>query len=243
VDATVSRRRAEEAGQFSLFGGETSDMPDVLSTVPEHEWDKKVRLGFEKEMLGLYISDHPLLGAEKMLLSLTDTQIPDLWDREDKSQATVGGVIGALNRRYTKSGDPMVYFSLEGLSGSVETVAFPKTVAEYGPMIREDAVVVIKGRVDHRGDDVKFIAMSISEPDLTSDNSVRIRVAASRMSATVAADLRDVLANHPGTSPVFIHMTGEGGEKVVKVSANHAVDPRSALFAELRGLFGPSAVF
>ncbi len=243
VDATVSRRRAEEAGQFSLFGGASSDVTDEMSTVPQHEWDKKVRLGFEKEMLGLYISDHPLLGAEKMLTTMTDTQIPDLWEREDKSRATVGGVIGALNRRYTKAGDPMVYFALEGLSGSVETVAFPKTVAEYGPMIREDAVVVIKGRVDHRGDDVKFIAMSISEPELTSDNSVRIRVSASRMSASVAENLREVLANHPGTSPVFIHMTGEGGEKVVRVSADHAVDPRSALFAELRGMFGPSAVF
>ncbi len=226
VDATVSRRRAEEAGQFSLFGGASSDVTDEMSTVPQHEWDKKVRLGFEKEMLGLYISDHPLLGAEKMLTTMTDTQIPDLWEREDKSRATVGGVIGALNRRYTKAGDPMVYFALEGLSGSVETVAFPKTVAEYGPMIREDAVVVIKGRVDHRGDDVKFIAMSISEPELTSDNSVRIRVSASRMSASVAESLREVLANHPGTSPVFIHMTGEGGEKDVKVSAEHAVDPR-----------------
>jgi len=243
VDATVSRRRAEEAGQFSLFGGGSAEMPEEEQVVPDHEWDKKVRLGFEKEMLGLYISDHPLLGAEKMLMTLTDTQIPDLWEREDKSQATVGGVIGALNRRYTKAGDPMVYFSLEGLSGSVETVAFPKTVAEYGPMIREDAVVVIKGRVDHRGDDVKFIALSISEPELTSDNSVRIRVPASRMSASVAENLKDVLANHPGTSPVFIHMTGEGGEKVVRVSADHAVDPRSALFAELRGMFGPSAVF
>ncbi len=243
VDATVTRRRAEEAGQFSLFGGSTSDVTDVLSSVPDHEWDKKVRLGFEKEMLGLYISDHPLLGAEKMLMSLTDTQIPELWERDDRSKATVGGVIGALNRRYTKAGDPMVYFALEGLSGSVETVAFPKTVAEYGPMIREDAVVVISGRVDHRGDDVKFIAMSISEPELTSDDSVRIRVPASRMSASVAEQLRDVLASHPGTSPVFIHMTGEGGEKVVRVSADHAVDPRSALFADLRGMFGPTAVF
>ena len=243
VDGTVSRRRAEEAGQFSLFGGSSSDVTDEMSVVPDHEWEKKVLLGFEKEMLGLYISDHPLLGAEKMLMTMTDAQIPELWEREDKSQATVGGVIGALNRRYTKAGDPMVYFSMEGLAGSVETVAFPKTVAEYGPMIREDAVVVIKGRVDHRGDDVKFIAQSITEPELTSDNSVRIRVSASRMSASVAQNLREVLANHPGTSPVFIHMTGEGGEKVVRVSADHAVDPRSALFAELRGMFGPSAVF
>ena len=242
VDATVTRRKAEEAGQFSLFGGATSTVTDVQPVIPDHVWDKKVRLGFEKEMLGLYVSDHPLLGAEKLIETMADTQIPELWERADRSQATIGGVIGALSRRYTRGGEPMVYFTVEGLTGAVEAVAFPKTVAEYGPMIREDAVVVLRGRVDHRGDEVKFIVQGVTEPELTSDDSVRVRVSASRMSATVAEKLKVVLANHPGSSPVFIHMTGEGPERVVRVSPDHAVDPRSALFAELRELFGPSAV-
>ena len=129
-------------------------------------------------MRGLYISDHPLLGIEKILGEMTDTAIPGLWDKEDRSQATTAGVIGSINRRYTRKGDPMVYFSVEDLQGSVEAVAFPKTVAEYGPMIREDAIVVMRGRVDHRGDDVKFIAQSVSEPELSHDLSVRVRVPA-----------------------------------------------------------------
>jgi DNA polymerase-3 subunit alpha len=136
----------------------------------------------------------------------------------------------------------MVYFSLEGLTGSVEAVAFPKVVAEYGPMIREDAVVVLRGRVDHRGDEVKFIVQAVQEPDLTTDDSVRVRVAATRMSAAAAEKLKNVLANHPGSSPVFIHMTAESGERIIRVSPDHAVNPRSALFAELRELFGPSSV-
>ena len=118
---------------------------------------------------------------------MTDTPIPGLWDKEDRSQATIAGVIGSVNRRYTRKGDPMVYFAVEDLQGSVETVAFPKTVAEFGPMIREDAVVVVRGRVDHRGDDVKFIAQSVSEPDLSADRSVRLRVPASRLSPTLVA--------------------------------------------------------
>jgi len=243
VDATIDRRRAEEAGQYSLFGGSDDTTRAEEQEVPEHEWDKKVRLAFEKEMLGLYVSDHPLLGVEKILAQMTDTTIPGLWEKEDRSQATIAGVIGSVNRRYTRKGDPMVYFAVEDLQGSVEAVAFPKTVAEHGPMIREDAVVVMRGRVDHRGDDVKFIAQSVSEPELAADRSVRVRVSASRMSPTVVSKLKSVLLNHPGTSPVYIHMQGETGEKVLRVGAEHRVDPRSALFAELQELLGPSSVF
>jgi len=243
VDTTLDRRRAEEAGQYSLFGGGDSEVSDVPRDVADHEWDKKVRLAFEKEMLGLYISDHPLLGLDKMLAQMTDTSMPGLWDRDDRSQATIAGVIGSINRRYTRKGDPMVYFSVEDLQGSVEAVAFPKTVAEHGPMIREDAIVVMRGRVDHRGDDVKFIVQSISEPELKEDLTVRVRVSASRLSTSVVENLKLVLSNHPGAAPVFIHMTSDGGEKVLRVGAEHNVEPRSALFAELRELLGPSSVF
>lgn len=243
VDVTIDRRRAEQAGQYSLFGGETSTVTDVTQTVPDHEWDKKVRLGFEKEMLGLYISDHPLLGIQDMLGRMTDTLIPGLWECKDKSQATISGVIGSVNRRYTRKGDPMLYFSVEDLQGSVEAVAFPKTVAQYGPMIREDAVVVLRGRVDHRGDDVKLIVHSVVEPDLSVENNVRVRVPSTRLSVNLVEQLKAVLLNHPGSAPVFLHMTSDAGERVLRIDAAHNVEPRSALFAELRELLGPGAVF
>ncbi|MEZ5176228.1 MAG: DNA polymerase III subunit alpha [Acidimicrobiia bacterium] len=242
VDATMARRRAEEVGQFSLFGGDAADMAEVRPEIPHHEWDKKVRLGFEKEMLGLYISDHPLLGVEKTMRAMTDTAIPDLWEREDRSQATIGGVISGLNRRFTRAQKPMVYFTVEDLTGTVEAVAFPNVVEEYGPMIAEDAVLVLRGRVDHAGDSIKFIVQGVTEPQLGGDTSVRVRVSASRMSATVAEKLKTVLSNHPGAAPVYIHMTGDKGERIVRVSPEHSVDPRSGLFAELRELFGPQSV-
>ena len=243
IDETIARRRAEEAGQYSLFGGTNEAASVGAEEVPDHEWDKKVRLGFEKEMLGLYISDHPLFGLEKALETMTDTTIPGLWDKEDRSQATIAGVIGSVNRRYTRGGEPMVYFAVEDLQGSIEAVAFPKVVSEFGPMIREDAVVVLRGRVDHRGDDVKLIVQGIAEPDLSSDRSVRVRVPASHLSPTVVDRLKVVLANHPGTSPVYIHMEGDTGERVLRVGSEHMVNPRSSLFAELQELFGPASVF
>jgi DNA polymerase-3 subunit alpha len=90
---------------------------------------------------------------------------------------------------------------------------------------------------------VKFIVQSISEPELSEDAKVRVRVPASRLSASVVENLKLVLTNHPGSAPVFIHMTSEGDEKVLRVGPEHNVEPRSALFAELRELLGPSSVF
>jgi len=243
LDATITRRRAEEMGQYSLFGGNSDDgVAEVEVDVPDREWDKKMRLAFEKEMLGLYVSDHPLLGVEQALAASCSTDTPGLWEMDDGSQASIGGVVGGITRRYTKSGDPMYFFTFEDLQGSVEVVCFPKTVAEYGPFIREDAVLVVTGRVDHRGDDVKLIAREIQEPTLEEPNVVRLQVPATRLSRSMVNRLRGVLSNHPGRAGVFVHMRSDNGEKVLKLGEEHRVEPRSALFAELRELLGPSAV-
>jgi DNA polymerase-3 subunit alpha len=242
LDATISRRRAEEMGQYSLFGGEEDQIEEVEIAMPDHEWDKKVQLVFEKEMLGLYVSDHPLFGIEKALQTMCTSTIPGLWEKQDKEKVTVGGVVGSITRRFTKNGDPILFFVLEDLQGGAEVVAFPKVVAEYGPLVREDAILVVTGRVDHRGDDVKFIAQSLREPQLTEEAMVRLRVSAERLSRNMVDRLRGALQNHPGDAPVYLHMVSDNGEKVVRLGEDHRVEPRSALFAELRELLGPSAV-
>ncbi len=242
LDATVSRRRAEEMGQFSLFAEGNGEVQEVTVDISDEEWDKRVQLGFEKEMLGLYVSDHPLLGVERALQTMCTTTIPGLWEQEDKSRVTIGGIVGSITRRYTKAGDPMLFFTFEDLQGSTEVVCFPRVVAEYGPFVREDAVLIISGRVDHRGDEVKFIGQEIREPDLSDDDMVRLRVPATRLSRNMVDRIRAALSNHPGSAPVFLHMTADEGEKVIRLGDDHRVEPRSALFAELRELLGPKAV-
>ena len=242
LDATIARRRAEDMGQYSLFGGDDNGAKSEGLVIPDVEWGKKLKLGFEKEMLGLYVSDHPLLGVEQALEAMCSTSMPGMWDMQDKATATIGGVVGSINTRYTKAGEPMYFFNFEDLQGSVEVVCFPRTVAEFGPMIREDAVLVITGRVDHRGDDVKLIAQQVQEPRLEAEATVRLRVPATRMSRSTVEQLRAVLANHPGKAGVFLHMTSDGGERVIELGSEHRVEPRSALFAELRELLGPSVV-
>ena len=168
--------------------------------------------------------------------------MPGLYDEADRAQVTVGGLVGSVSRRYTKKGDLMLFFQLEDLEGSVEVVAFPKTVNESGPLVRDDAVLVVSGRVDQRGDDVKLIAMRISEPDLSPEKIVRLRVPAVRMSPDLVAELKGILANHPGKTPVFMHLSGTGSDTVVRLGMEHTVEPRTALYAELRELLGTGSV-
>ncbi|REK19712.1 MAG: DNA polymerase III subunit alpha [Actinobacteria bacterium] len=242
LDTILERRRNEDMGQFSLFADGGSEASTGSFEIPDQQWAQKIRLGFEKEMLGLYVSDHPLLAVGPSLVASTTVGLPDLPDQPDKAKATIGGIVGAITRRWTKNGDPMIFFQLEGLEGSVECLAFPRTVKECGHLIVEDAVLIVAGNVDNRGDDVKFVAREIKELEIRDDSTVRLRVPAARLTPEVVTNLKAILANHPGPAGVFLHMTNNGSEKVMKLSDSHKVEPRSALLAELKELLGPSAI-
>ncbi|MDP9495343.1 MAG: OB-fold nucleic acid binding domain-containing protein, partial [Actinomycetota bacterium] len=242
LDATVERRRNEDMGQFSLFAGDTEAVQESRIEIPALVWPQKIRLGFEKEMLGLYVSDHPLLSIGPSLAAATTNSIRDLDELADRTSVTVGGLVASITRRWTRAGEPMIFFHLEDLEGSVEVMAFPRTVHEFGPAIVADAVVVVSGNLDNRGDDLKVIAREVKELEVRDDDSVRLQVAAGRLSPEVVTRLKGVLANHPGSATVFLHMVSDSGTKVLKLSDTHRVEARSALFAELKELLGQRAV-
>ncbi|HEY6628356.1 MAG TPA: DNA polymerase III subunit alpha, partial [Acidimicrobiia bacterium] len=238
LDATLERRRNEDMGQFSLFAGDTEAVQESHIEVPALVWPQKIRLGFEKEMLGLYVSDHPLLSIGPSLAAATSNGIHDLGELADRSSVVVGGLVASITRRWTRAGEPMIFFQLEDLEGSIEVMAFPRTVHDFGPAIIEDAIVVVSGNLDNRGDEVKVIAREIKELEVKDDNSVRLQVAAGRLSPEVVTRLKGILSNHPGSAVVYLHMVGDNGTKVLKLSDEHRVEPRSALFAELKELLG-----
>ena len=151
IDATLARRREQEAGILSLFGdlGASPDAPpafDERVAIPDLEMEKAQLLAFEKEMLGLYVSDHPLLGAEWSLRRRTDCTIADLAERQEGDMVTVGGVVTALSRKYTQRGDLMAVFTLEDLQSAVEVMVFPKAMIDHGHKLRDDAIVAVRGR-------------------------------------------------------------------------------------------------
>ncbi|MBU1227703.1 MAG: DNA polymerase III subunit alpha [Actinobacteria bacterium] len=241
IDAVVARRRAEDMGQYSLFGDAESTPGASSVEVPDLEWDKATKLAFEKEMLGLYVSDHPLFGAEATLRRLVTTSVAGLSDQPDKAAVSIGGIVGAITRRFTRKGETMLFFQLEDLEAATEVVCFPRTVGDFGPLVRPDAILVVTGRVDQKGDSVKLVAQAISEPTLETEAVVRLQVPAVRMSKSLVGRLRGVLGNHPGDVPVFLHLAGDRNT-VVRLGDDFRVEPRTALYAELRELLGSGAV-
>ncbi len=242
VDVIVTRRRNEEAGQFALFGvEETSDGGDGYD-IGDDEWAQRTKLAFEKEMLGLYVSDHPLLSVATGLRASGAQSTSALWDLGDGTAVTVGGLIGGITRRYTKKGDPMLFFQLEDLEGSVEAVCFPRTVNDFGQMVSEDAIVLVSARLDHRGDDVKLIVREIKPLEVRNEQRLTLEIPSHRLSQGTVGRLKEVLASHPGTNPVFLHMVDGSRHQVLKLSDEFRVELRSALFAELRELLGHNAV-
>ena len=243
LDMTLGRRRQEEMGQFSLFGGDMGAPVLDPVEIPDLEWDKKRLLSFEKEMLGLYVSDHPLFGLENVVRRQTSCTIPGLWDQQDGSEVVIAGIVSGINRRFTKGGEPMAFFTVEDLESSVEVLAFPKTMSASGALIQDDAILLVKGRLNNSGDDVKVRAFSISEPDLTLQPELRLTVPASVLEELATVEkLRDILTNHPGTAPVYIDMHADGDRQILLLDDRYRVDRTSALVAEIRTLLGASAV-
>jgi DNA polymerase III subunit alpha len=170
IDAAMRTKRAEAVGQFDLFSGlDGADGSALFEIpVPAGEWDKTALLAFEREMLGLYVSDHPLLGVEHVLAAAADTPVAALQTDAvaDGQTVTVAGILSSVSRRVNKTGLPWASAVLEDLEGSVEVLFFPATYAQVGIMIAADAVLVVKGRVDHREDAAKLIALELSTPTI-----------------------------------------------------------------------------
>jgi DNA polymerase-3 subunit alpha len=242
IDQAVARRRREAEGQFDLFAALDSPAPGNVDRMPilDTEFAKSEKLAFEKEMLGLYVSDHPLLGAERALRARTDTTIAELVDREDGSACVVGGVVTNLQRKFTKKGDPMAVFVLEDLQASIEVTVFPRAMAEHGHKLVADAVVCVKARVDARDETAKLVCTELAVFDGIVDGAppLRVRLPAAALTEERIGTLKRVLADHPGPSPVFLHL-GEG--KVLRLADDYGVDV-SRVVGELRVAFGHDAV-
>jgi DNA polymerase III subunit alpha len=251
VDAVLDTKRNEANGQFDLFGfgglEDTDPATDVFAvTVPPGEWDKSVLLAFEREMLGLYVSDHPLFGVEHVLAAAADHSIAALQaDGPAEGQTvTVAGILSAVSRRVTKAGAPWAQAVLEDLEGSVEVLFFPATYAQVGINIAEDAVVVVKGRADLRDDTVKLIASDLTVPDLSlaPRGPVVVSIAPTRCTPPMVDRLREVLAAHPGTTEVHLQLVNGTRSHRLKLDDGYRVAPSPALMGDLKALLGPAAV-
>ncbi|MGH2820473.1 MAG: DNA polymerase III subunit alpha, partial [Actinomycetota bacterium] len=240
----IASRRREEAGQFSLFTNGSGESPSEEHDVaiPLDEYPKRILLAQEKEMLGLYVSDHPLLGVEGLLARMTDCAIASLPGRPQGEVVTIGGVVAGLTKRVTKRGEVMLLAQLEDLSGgSVEVILFPRCQEQYGALVRPDAILLVKGRIDQdvRDDSFKLIALEVYEPRLD-ERPFEIRLSDDSCTAKLVDDLKEILLAHPGSTQVFLHLDRGADTTVLRLGSEYCVDTSNGLHAELKANLGLS---
>jgi len=250
VDSVIGVKRKEAEGQFDLFadfGGADDDMSFHIDIPDLPDWDKKQRLQFEREMLGLYVSDHPLSGLEHVLEQSSDISIATLMAdevRSDGSTVVIAGLVTSLQRKMSKQGNPWAAVTIEDLEGSVEVMFFGETYLAYSGMLAEDQVVVVKGRVRRRDDTMQLQAMEVTIPDLssTSEAPMLVTMPSSRCIEPVLDRLRDTLRTHPGKSEVRLKVTSPGRATVLKLDDRLRVEKNPALYGELKALLGANCL-
>lgn len=251
VDAVIGVKRKEAEGQFDLFADLTGAAgPDqgFAVTVPDvPDWEKKQRLAFEREMLGLYVSDHPLLGLEHVIAAAADCSIVALHadeTRADGSMVTVCGLVTSLQRRMSKNGNPWAAVTLEDIDGSIEVMFFGETYLAYSTVLAEDAVLTVRGRVRRRDDTMQLQAVEVSLPDVTAGDSrpVTISMPVNRCTPPVVERLREILSNHPGVTDVHLRLTQPGRSTVMRLDQALRIERTPSLYGDLKALLGPGCL-
>jgi DNA polymerase-3 subunit alpha len=258
IDALVEVKKQEAIGQDSLFGSFGDDAGDAgasdgpgafdgLPPVPTLEWDKASLLSFEREMLGLYVSDHPLFGIEHILATHADTSIASLMGDDPKADGTpvtVAGLITSLQLKRTKKGDLWAIATVEDLDGAIECLFFPSAYMTYSTMLAQDTVCAVKGRISARDDSISIFAQELTIPDIKEGprGPVVLTLPLGRATPAVAESLKRVLGEHPGATEVQVKLTQPGRSVLMSLDDSLRVTATSALFGDLKALLGPACL-
>lgn len=244
IDSVIESKRAEAIGQFDLFGGENATSVAGLEIeIPNSEWDKGTLLAFEREMLGLYVSDHPLLGVEHILRSHTDMSISSLLDEGmADGVVTIGGLITSVQRKVSRKGDTWAVVNIEDLEGSIEALFFANTYNQYALSLTEDRVVVIRGRFSRTDEQVRFTALDMSMPDISGGPTgpLVITLPATQVTPPIVERMKEILKSHPGKREVHLHVVEQSKTTTLKVDALVTSSP--SLSADLKAILGVDCI-
>ena len=250
IDSVMEAKRAESIGQFDLFGlapGETaSAVSGVEIDIPAQEWEKALLLAYEREMLGLYVSDHPLLGVEHLLRAATDmpiSQIPDDGVGHDQV-VTVGGLVTQIQRKVSKTGVPWAIVTVEDLEGAIDVMFYSNYYQKHAMNLVEDRIVVIRGRVDKREEQVKMMALDLSTPDISAAPTGPLIISMETMRCTppVVDRIKEILRSHPGKREVHLKLDDGKKSMVLKIGDELRVTASPSLSADLKSILGPDCL-
>jgi DNA polymerase-3 subunit alpha len=245
------------SGGTSGDGGAAALARPSHAPIPVGEFERTELLALEKESVGLFISAHPLKEVAVAMQAKVDFSLLALTEARDGDRVTVGGIISQTKRLRTKKGDPMMFATLDDLEGSVELVIFGQTLEECAAAIEQDAIVLVKGRVDHKdktrtclivqsverfqptqAELDKAQAQAQTEAARGAATALRLRLDAAALPATVIDELRDLLISFPGESEVVVELRTRAGQRMLRLGPDFRVERSTGLNAELKDLLG-----
>ena len=250
IDSVMEAKRAESIGQFDLFGsapgsGSTA-VTGVEIDIPNQEWEKALLLSYEREMLGLYVSDHPLLGVEHLLRSATDMPISQINDDSigHEQIVTIGGLITQIQRKVSRQGASWAIVTVEDLEGAIDVMFFANAYTQHSMNLMEDRIVIIRGRIDKREEQVKIMALDLSTPDisLAPSGPLIISMDTVRCTPPVVDRIKEILRSHPGKREVHLKLDDGRKSLVMKIGDDLRVTASPSLSADLKAILGPDCL-
>ena len=246
LDSVSEAKRAESIGQFDLFGAAnaTTSISGVALDIPNTEWEKMMLLGYEREMLGLYVSDHPLLGVEHVLRSVADFSISQISEVGHDQIITIGGLITQIQRKVSKQGTPWAIVTVEDLEGAVDVLFFSNAYATHGVNLVEDRIVAIRGRVDKREEQPRISALDLTMPDLKQapTGPLIISMEMARCTPPVIDRMKEILRSHPGGREVHLRLADGEKKTILKLDEALKVTSSPSLSADLKTVLGPDCL-
>ncbi|HET8895263.1 MAG TPA: DNA polymerase III subunit alpha [Gaiellaceae bacterium] len=239
----AANERALLKDQVSIFDfGDGTSSDHYYEPISDEEFEKSELLHMEKESLGIYVSEHPLAAIREQLRRKTDATLNELERRRDGEIVTVGGIVAQLKQLTTKKGEPMVFATLEDVTGSCEVVAFNSVYQHARDVLLQDRILIVKGRVDHKQQgETKLVALEIAAFEATPERKeVRLKVDARVARAGILRELAVVLKDFPGEAPVLVDLVMSNGPKLMELGPR--VKPVPDFFAEVKALLGEAAV-
>ncbi len=249
-DAAITKQRDRDAGQTTIFDlGDEDFSVDFDQIVPAPEDDtelpKAELLAYEKEMLGLYVSDHPLRGMEEAIESQTEYSVARFAEQSDGTIGWIGGIITKAKRLTTKKGELMAAVQLEDTSGSIEVVVFPGVYQTCRELIADDMIVRVKAKLDHKEDETKALAQEVEplSPEEKGPRSLNIRVPSTQLNNGLSNQLKDILSSHPGPSSVLLHVANGKGTQIFRLPEQYRVSTNDLLMSDLKGIVEGSGIW
>ena len=245
----LTTKKAADKGQFDLFsafGGEQEASNAFSIEVPDDEWEKKHKLALEREMLGLYVSGHPLDGFEEAIDVQTDTPLPKILEGEMRhgDEVTIGGIISGVDRRYSKKdGSPWAIVTLEDHHGAqVEVLLFNKVYALVAPQIVEDNIILVKAHVSIRDDRMSLFGDDVKVPELGPGNGaglpLRLTLKTEQCTMDNIRKLKQVLSNNPGDSDVYLNLVNGDQSQLMILGDHLRVERSGSLMGDLKAAMG-----